>query len=151
VVCPEYKDSQENSIIILPDYIWPGRKYPVFVYIYAIWLYSSNTGISQRAVAEEVRKKFGLPDFSHSTVGRIFKAFEISASRIESAPVAGGTAAGNRAVQKRRFPSVHDTAERRKRVWGFISNIVEGIQDNVIEASRIIVKYWYDKNKRLLI
>ena len=163
-----YKDLHGNSFIVVPDFLSPGRKYPCFVYFYAIILYSSKPSMSQRAVAEATREKFNLPTFSHSTVGRVFKAFEKSIKETENvlsecehsgaeAPVIDGNTAGYsepdiQTDQKRRFPSVRATADRRRTVHAFINSIVGEVElDIIVEISRKIVKYWYDKNKRLLI
>ena len=168
VVCPEYKCQDGSSVVIIPDYLLPGRKYPVFVYVYAIILYSSKHEMSQRAVAESIREKFGLPTFSHSTVGRIFKSFELSIKKAsdvlstcgngtdDSAPIGEDTVndavPDNQPEQKHRFPSAHDTVGRRKSMMAFIKSIVVEVElDLIAEVSRTIVRYWFDKNKRLLI
>ena len=76
VVCPEYGGGSDESCIVMPCYLIPGRRYPSFVYLYAICLYSSNKSMSQRAVAKATREEFGLSKFSHSTVCRAFSALE---------------------------------------------------------------------------
>ena len=67
VYCPE---TQEDGIryLILPEFMIPGRPYPIYVYIYAIVLYSSNPKMGQREAAERTGKRFGIEKFSHSTV-----------------------------------------------------------------------------------
>lgn len=69
VCCPVFKDVNKNSIVYIPSYILPHRGYPVSVYLYAIALYLSSK-LSMRATAAEVKRKFGLETFSHSTISR---------------------------------------------------------------------------------
>jgi hypothetical protein len=60
---------------MIPGFLVPRRPYPVYVYLYAIDLYSSAPEKGQRWAAEETRKYFGLATFSHTTLGRALKAF----------------------------------------------------------------------------
>ena len=71
VICSEIwkKDESEHSLII-PAFLIPRRPYPIYVYIYAINLYSSDKKQSQRDVAEKTKKYFGLKTFSHTTIQR---------------------------------------------------------------------------------
>jgi len=69
VCCPIYKDINKNSITYIPAHILPHRGYPVGVYLYAIALYLSSK-LSMRDTATEVKKRFGLETFSHSTISR---------------------------------------------------------------------------------
>jgi len=78
VVCPEFikptpKGNPCERIVIIPEFLIPQRPYPVYVYLYAINLYSTDPSISQRAAAEETRKQFGLETFAHTTLGRALK------------------------------------------------------------------------------
>lgn len=74
VVCWEvWKEGDTEHSLILPEFLIPHRTYAVYVYAYAIALYSANPKKSQRAVAEETRKKFNLHTFAHTTVGRAMK------------------------------------------------------------------------------
>ena len=164
VVCSEYIKSNGDAQIVIPDFLNPKRKYPVFVYFYAINLYSSRDEMSQRAVAEATRKKFGLTKFSHSTVCRTFKALELSIEEATKASLALGNRekdcevktniekAANTGGQKRSFPSIGDTSERRRIMSAFIRSIVKNNKTVcIIELCRDAVKYWYDRYGRLLI
>jgi len=74
VVCWEvWKERDTEHSLILPEFLIPHRTYAVYVYAYAIALYSTNPKKSQRAVAEETRKKFNLQTFAHTTVGRAMR------------------------------------------------------------------------------
>ncbi len=66
--CPLLKHPQEN-IVLWPASKLPYRKYPVYVYLYAVALYLSSN-LSMRSVVAKVRKHFGLTGFSHSTLCR---------------------------------------------------------------------------------
>jgi hypothetical protein len=57
----------------------------VYIYLYAIDIYSSNPDIGQRKAAEATRKQFGLIHFAHTTLGRALKAFAHNLEEIEDA------------------------------------------------------------------
>jgi hypothetical protein len=77
IICPEYRsiNKSDETIVIIPEFLIPMRPYPVYVYLYAIDMYSSNPELGQRKVSEMTRKKFGLSHFAHTTLGRALKAF----------------------------------------------------------------------------
>ena len=80
--CPLLKHPQHKNIVLWPADKLPYRKYPVYVYLYAVALYLS-TNLSMRSAAAEVKKTFGLDGFSHSTLCRTLKklkesSFELS-------------------------------------------------------------------------
>ena len=64
------------KITLLPWFILPGRPYPIFTYIYAIWHYHSTEKKSQKESAAATGKLFGLKSFNKSTVSRSIKAME---------------------------------------------------------------------------
>lgn len=72
LLCPLFDVGQGRLALIWPSFKLPRRPYPCFVYIYAVALYLSSDR-SMRDVASEVRKKFGLTTFSHSTISRALK------------------------------------------------------------------------------
>jgi hypothetical protein len=94
IVCTEFIDEDGEEKMIIPDYLIPGRKYPVCVYLYAINIYSSNPKMSQRKAAKLTREEFGLETFSHTTLGRTMKALERS---IKEAGDNGSGTYGNKA------------------------------------------------------
>lgn len=75
VECPVQLDGKKPAGIILPAFKLPYRKYPVFVYLYAVALYLS--GVSMRKAARETAEKFGVPGFSHSTISRTLDALTL--------------------------------------------------------------------------
>lgn len=72
VACPVQLDGKKPVGIILPAFKLPYRKYPVFVYLYAVLLYL--IGKSMRTAARETAERFGVPGFSHSTISRTLEA-----------------------------------------------------------------------------
>jgi len=71
VICSEiWKKDESEHCLIIPAFLIPRRPYPIYVYIYAINLYSSDKKQSQRDVAEKTKKYFGLKTFSHTTIQR---------------------------------------------------------------------------------
>lgn len=82
LLCPLFDVGQGQLALIWPSFKLPHRPYPCFVYIYAVALYLS-TGKSMRDVASEVRKKFGLTTFSHSTISRALKKLILQADILE--------------------------------------------------------------------
>jgi len=77
IICPEFRsvNKSDETIVIIPEFLIPRRPYPVYVYLYAIDMYSSNPELGHRTVSETTRKKFGLSHFAHTTLGRALKAF----------------------------------------------------------------------------
>jgi hypothetical protein len=134
-------------------------------------LYSENPTRGQRWAAAATRAKFKLKTFSHTTLGRAFKAFEeFRRKDLEGMPGADtGTSAdagaqpgpapksgagdGKAPAQgARRFPSVGDTAKRRMEMAGFLRAFSDAIAGSGVEgAARRFVKYWHGKSKRLLL
>ena len=75
VICIEiWKKNDTEHSLITPAFFIVHRTYPLYVYAYAINMYCTSPGISQRKVAEDTRKKFDLKTFAHTTVGRAVKA-----------------------------------------------------------------------------
>lgn len=75
VECPVQLDGKKPVGIIFPAFKLPYRKYPVFVYLYAVALYLA--GESMRKAARKTAEKFGVPKFSHSTVSRTLDALTL--------------------------------------------------------------------------
>ena len=120
IVCPEYRDTANNRkpIVIIPEFLIPGRPYPVYIYLYAIDLYSSNPELGQRAAAEATRKHFGLATFAHTTLGRALKRFVQKAEETKSVSQTedhDDQSNGHKSSPMKEpvFPSVHTTATLR--------------------------------------
>lgn len=69
VECPVLMDRNRAVGVIMPAFKLPYRPYPCYVYLFAVALYLA--GDSMRKAAGKVRKKFGIPGFSHSTISRV--------------------------------------------------------------------------------
>ena len=160
VVCLEIwqKSDKEHSLII-PAFLVPQRAYPVYIYVFAINLYSSNPHLSQRKVAEETRKKYALETFAHTTIGRAMKG--LAQTLTETAVIdnkAEGTAQetdqnGENAgkIRNGRFPSVQDTRTIRDIVKSFFNERLKNCcQEAFKEACDRIAIYWYTQFQRLL-
>jgi hypothetical protein len=72
LVCPMLKTTCGENVVLWPSIKLLSRKYPVHIYIYSIALYLSSD-MNMRETAFQVRQKFGLENFSHSTISRILK------------------------------------------------------------------------------
>jgi len=171
IICPRYIFGDGSSVIVIPWFLIPGRPYPIQVYLYACGYYSSNPDMGQRAAAEATRTAFNLKKFSHSTVSRSFRAFEESRKRglelrfgeefkvcSEEIPDLVVVAAVKPEVKRsdspraaRRFPTVIETAERRKAMAEFLCDILDIPKCNIESTSRQFVEKWYKKNRRLLL
>ena len=81
-----------SAMAVVPDFLLPGRKYPIHIYLYAISLYCSNPGMGQREAAAATRREFGLATFSHTTLGRAFRALERSLAQAASGKTGGSEA-----------------------------------------------------------
>jgi hypothetical protein len=98
VKCPVFKiretDSEEKTtasatseattaemVRYLPSFLIPRKKYPTYVYLYAIQYYLTND-ISMRKAAAHVCTKFNLKSFSHSTISRILNKLSSSYEKL---------------------------------------------------------------------
>ena len=171
ILCPKYIFADGTYVLVIPWYLIPGRAYPIQVYLYACGLYSSNPDLGQRGAAKATRTEFGLAKFSHSTVSRSFKSFEQARKKaLESrfgeelkpccpqSPMPIGVVTNSDAKNDeaahtlKRFPSVMDTAERRKEMAVFLQRFLSASKEGDIEtAGRQFVKYWHKKTQRLLL
>jgi hypothetical protein len=81
IECPVIMNEDRRPVcVIMPAFKLPYRRYPSYVYLYAVVLHL--TGYSMRKAAEEVRKKFGIKNFSHSTVCRTFATLLLNAESL---------------------------------------------------------------------
>jgi hypothetical protein len=177
IMCPAYRLSDESEIIVIPWYLIPGRPYPIQVYLFACSYYCANPAIGQRGAAETTRIKFNLKTFSHSTISRSFRLLEhaqqvslenrygkeikiIGAENIttvSTSPKVNVNKDESIKTERRlqlvkRFPSVADTASRRKVMNGFLPKLHKNANITDIEAAGCrFVKNWHNKSGRLLL
>jgi len=64
------------KVSLIPWFMFPGRPYPVFAYVYGIWHYYSNGKKSLRLSADAAGKMFGIESLNKSTISRSIKAME---------------------------------------------------------------------------
>jgi len=64
------------NISLIPWFMLPGRRYLIFVYIYAIWHYFAKGKKSLKETAAATAKLFSINGFNKSTVSRSIKAME---------------------------------------------------------------------------
>jgi hypothetical protein len=174
IICPEIHDRKNsaNKYLIIPEFLIPGRPYPIYVYIYGIVLYSSNPKMGQREAAEKTRIHFDLKTFSHTTLGRAMKKLEVLIKTNDNkSEMDNETKDSGRPVTKC-FPSVELTVKRKNTVLSYLKEasgqdsqlIQESSQPQMplnfkrhpykgafIDICHRIVEYSYKKYHRLLL
>lgn len=170
VICLEFQNNAQDSepIVIIPEFLIPGRPYPVYVYLYAIDLYSGSPEKGQRWAAGETRKYFGLDTFAHTTLGRALKVFvrniedatkatdstnkETSGNSEEKSKVQNASARQNAIAKKSGFPTVQATEVLRKRAAQFLHGMTtQAIKLNIMEIYCYLVRKWFEEYRRLLL
>jgi hypothetical protein len=173
IICLEIKKDEGQSTIeylIVPEFLIPGRPYPIYVYLHAIVLYSSNPTMGQRKAAEITRKRFGLETFSHTTLGRAMKKMEVFIN--ENQPEREIEAKEPPQPSAKCFPTAESTGERRTTVLSYLkeasgqaSQLTEEPsqpQTSInyrhppyigafIDACHNVVEYTFKKYRRLLL
>jgi hypothetical protein len=121
VICPEFRNETMGlePVVILPEFLVPGRPYPVYVYLYAIDLYSSAPEKGQRWAAEETRKHFGLSTFAHTTLGRALKAFVRGINALKPGEAESEKTLSDDVSKGTGFPSAQTTELMRKQARAF--------------------------------
>jgi hypothetical protein len=172
VICPEFRTGTTGSetVMISPDFLFPGRLYLAEVYLFAIDLYSNNPAKSQREAAEETRKRFDLQTFAHTTLGRVLKSLtgilEAMAAETDSPPAEQAEDKKGRHGSdadepdsdvpdksgQRKFPTVRDTLALRLRAARFLRG---GCRDTVKKMTvadyREIARKWFEAHQRFLL
>ena len=155
IVCPEYRKDAicAEPIVIIPVFYVPGRPYPIYVYLFAIDLYSSNPKKSQRWAAGETRKHFGLETFAHTTLGRALKAFVQNISETASEQKEADAMLPDPSVgEKPSFPKTQATAGLRKQAAQLLGGLLaKGNRKQSIDAGCRLAKQWYAEHRRLLL
>ncbi|MDR0489867.1 MAG: hypothetical protein LBH28_01285 [Oscillospiraceae bacterium] len=165
VICHEYRKDEKGHepVVIIPDFLMRGRRYPVEVYLYAIEIYSGNPEKGQRKAAEETRKRFDLATFAHTTLGRALKALVCNLNKaagtnadreesgVEAEPTEdGGGRKGN--TKAPGFPTVQATRPLRERAAQFLDgNATHSDLQMVIAAYRKKARDWFLEHRRLLL
>ena len=131
IFCPEIEDDEARYLFV-PEFMIPGRPYPIYVYLYAAVLYSSNPKMGQREAAEKTRKRFDLQKFSHTTLGRAMKKMEALIKTDGNEPNRDNESNESPQAGARCFPSVELTAKRRYTVLSYLKE-ASGQDDQLIQ------------------
>ena len=153
LICPEFRNEAKGleAIVIIPDFFVPRRPYPVYVYLYAIDLYSSSPDKGQRWAAEETRKRFGLPTFAHTTLGRALKSF---VRMIAGNPTAseGSSAEAPCDAKAPAFPTTKSTKSLRECASQFLAVKLDCIDRRQTVASYCgLARDWFREYQRFLL
>lgn len=158
VECPVQLDGKKPVGIILPAWKLPYRKYPVFVYLYAVALYL--TGESMRTAARETAEKFGVPKFSHSTVSRTLDALTLKIDELAAIfpleselPQAGEGADCATSTALSRQPSLvvrPRWKEARKQAAPHLFNVLASLFSSPESGSMLAYRYFTQYGRLLL-
>ena len=171
VICYEYRndDLSDEPIMIMPDFLLQRRPYPLYVYLYAIDLYSSTPEKGQRWAAEATRKKFKLPTFAHTTLGRALKTFvKIIKETEKTVEEQGGVAVesaecittetsenvhcGDDKIKRTAFRTAVSTGALRTAAAGVLGGKLAGESiEKIIEYSLEMARSWFLMHRRLLL
>ena len=165
VICLEYRKDEKGHepVVIIPDFLMRGRRYPVEVYLYAIEIYSKDPEKGQREAAKETRKRFDLVTFAHTTLGRALKALVCNLNKVagmnadregsgaEAEPTEdGGGGKGN--TKAPGFPTVQATWPLRERAARLLNeNVTHADLQMAIAAYRKKARDWFLEHRRLLL
>jgi len=108
--------------LILPEFVIPGRPYPIYIYLYAIMTYCLNKLIGQREAAKRTQEHFGLKTFSHTTLGRAMKKLEEKIKKQYEEPQTQEEPKEKPEPTAKKFPSTKQTRARRNRVASYLIN-----------------------------
>ena len=171
IICPEYRDVENGTepVVIIASFLSPRRKFPIYIYLFAIDLYSRNPNKGQRWAACETRKRFDLrsDEFAHTTLGRTLK---LLVSRLETVEADGSASektttpkteaevhkseSGNENSQAkhRRVPTVDSTTPLRKVAAIFLNNrLSQKTGKELVETGMQIACEWYKKYQQFLL
>ena len=147
LICPMLKSDDKKNIVICPSIKLPNRKYPVYVYIYAVILYLSS-GLSMRKVALKVRTKFGLENFSHSTLSRVLNKLYLNAEEIAMLSDSDDFEAPQTAIKTR--PCWKETQlEKYQLLHKTLSQILD--PDKYMDFSSLLSYQFYERYHKYLI
>jgi signal recognition particle subunit SEC65 len=148
MVCPLLKNSTGENNVLWPSEKLPFRKYPVYVYTYAIALYLSSS-ISMRKTARKVCQKFGLENFSHSTLSRVLKKLSINIETILSVKHSNQFPPGTAPPIAKRAWWSSDQFLRYQKIHNIVHPVL--IKENEVDFSRNMNYQYYIKYGHFLI
>jgi hypothetical protein len=136
VRCPRISAKGASmKVSLIPWFTLPGRPYPVFAYIYAIWHYNVSEKKSQRLSAAATGKAFGIGSFNKSTVCRNIKAMEGLCESIGAGVPTSGGNAGAQASEDliERIPEIlkgcATTESLKEMLGGTIATVPESVNN----------------------
>jgi hypothetical protein len=146
VICPEFRDGSNGSmpIVIIPDFLVPGRPYPVYVYLFAIDLYCQNSQMGQRAAAKATKEHFGLATFAHTTLGRAMKSF------VSTNLKSGGDTEKKEPASQAKFPTAGPAMGLRDRALHLMYNNQKPLPPGCVDGYLALARYIFKKYRRLL-
>jgi len=101
VACPQISSPAcSMRVSLIPWFTLPGRPYPVFAYMFAIWHYNVSEKKSQRLSAAAAGKVFGIDSFNKSTVCRNIKAMGGLPEAIRADSAEPGEKAGTKTTKE---------------------------------------------------
>jgi len=162
VICSEFRKKGKDTIVLIPEYLIPGRPYPIYVYLFAIDLYSSNPNMSQREAANATRKQFGLKSFAHTTLGRALKKLvskleqftkPADISSDENKDQNNDAAQSSNKEKQAGFNTLKTTETKRNIAALFLCGAIAGANQliKVIDICHELVWKWFKERQQLLL
>jgi len=132
--CLEIYDRENGCrYLIIPEFMIPRRPFPIYVYIYAIMLYSSDPAMGQRKAAKRTREVFGLQTFSHTTLGRAMKKLEAFIKPLTEENNNTSENPTTEAKKTKSFPSVDQIKKRKEMVISYFKKASDWVKDTLQE------------------
>jgi len=123
----EQENTNKESYLVVPEFLIPGRPYPIYIYLYAIVTYCFNPWMGQREAAKRTRERFGLETFSHTTLGRALKKLEKLIKEYEKEPESKtGLVEAPDVQNPAKFPTVDQIKNRKQRVALYLKEAAAG-------------------------
>jgi len=119
VECLEIKDEEnagKKRSLAVPEFLIPGRRYPIYIYLFAIVTYCLNPRMGQREASKRTRERFDLKTFSHTTLGRALKRLEKLIEDYKDESESEEDHCEAPAASAGRFPTVKQMKKRKKKV-----------------------------------
>ena len=130
-----------NGYLIVPEFLIPGRPYPIYVYLYAITTYCYNPTMGQREAAKRTRERFELKTFSYTTLGRAMKKLEKLINESEPEEIEMPVEAGG--VEDKKFSTVDQMKDRKEKVAAYLKKASTEDASLAKEASQPLRKPEY--------
>lgn len=143
VECPVIIRDKRPVGVILPTFKIPYRPYPVFVYLFAVAL--CLTGLSMRKAAIITGKKFGILNFSHSTISRVFSLMAVNYIMLETllqTEVSPNTSANLSLPGKPKCIVSNRCSDTKKKATPFLFNVLSPILEITFKESLIVYEHF---------